>query len=249
MSYFFGLDSNYAGSFFNTYSGTGYSTNKTSGMSTILSDYASIRNGSYKKLLRAYYQTENDSSSGNSSISTSKDTGKKLVSIDDSAEALEKSYKELSNGAVFQKVSSKDEQGNTKRSYDSDKIYKSVKSYVDKYNDLMEVTEESNTTSIAKGMTSLISRTDANEKLLNSVGISVNSDFSLSIDEKKFKESDMATVKALFSGVGSYAYQISADAAKVSMYAENELQKSNTYSGNGAYSYNYMAGSLYDSYR
>lgn len=245
MSYFYGIDGSYAGSFFNLNS----SFNKTSGtmgITSLLSDYASIKSGSYRKLLNAYYE-KNDSKEVVGSVSTSKDSAKKLAVVEESAEGLIESAEELSKGAAFKKVSSKDENGNAIDSYDSEKIYKDVKAFIDDYNDLMETTEDSNTSSIANNMKSIIRATESNEKLLEKIGITVDSDFLLHIDEEKFKKADMSIAKSLFSGTGSYSYNVGVKASMVEMNAKQEAAKSNTYTSGGTYSYNYNTGRIYDS--
>ena len=64
--------------------------------------------------------------------------------------------------------------------------------------------------------------------------------------EKAFKSADMTTVSSLFHSTGSYGYQISASASMIYYYADLESTKSNTYQGNGTYTYNYATGELYN---
>ena len=66
-----------------------------------LSDYASIRSGSYSKLMKSYYKLDsNDTKTSakdktNTSTSTSKDSAKTLANIESAAEELTASAKEL----------------------------------------------------------------------------------------------------------------------------------------------------------
>ena len=87
--------------------------------------------------------------------------------------------------------------------------------------------------------------TGYNEKMLEKVGITVDEDNQLKIDEKTFKAADMATVKGLFNERGGYGYQVSAQTSMINYYAENEASKSNTYTNSGTYTYNYNSGTLY----
>lgn len=244
MSFFYGINSNYTNSLFFMNSSSN-KTNSAFGMTSLLSDYSAIKSGSYKKLLNAYYDKV-DKGEVSGSISTAGDSTKKLAGIKGSAEDLIKSTETLTKGAAFKKVSSKDEKGNVIESYDSEKIYKDVKAFVDNYNELMNVTEDSNTRTVANNMKSIINMTDANEKLLGKIGISIDSDFNLHIDEEKFKKSDMSAVKSMFSGQGSYGYQVGVKASMVDMNAKMEAAKSNTYTNGGTYTYNYNAGSMYN---
>lgn len=250
MAIYYGIDSNYASSLFSSLN-TGNKSNSTSDLTSLLSDYSSIRSGSYKKLLNAYYSESDGTTKNKASISTAEDSTKKLKSIKSAADELSNNVKELTatgSKSVFKKVDTKDENGNKVKDYDKDAIYKAVKSFVDDYNSLIEATDESNTKTIVSGTNSMISTTKANTSLLRDLGISVNSDFTLDIDEDTFKKADMAVAKSMFSGTGSYAYQISVKSAMVSMNATNEASKSNTYTSAGNYSYNYSAGDLYNSW-
>ncbi|MDR2889871.1 MAG: hypothetical protein LBV33_08565, partial [Lachnospiraceae bacterium] len=222
-----------------------------------LADYASIKNGSYGKLMSAYYggsSVANDLVS-DSSISTASDTNKELSEIQSSADDLKESADKLvetGSKSLFieEDITTKDENGvsTTTTDYDRDAIYKAVESFVDDYNSLLQKGLESNTTTISGKADSLKGMTTANEKLLSSVGISVGESGRLSIDEKEFKAADMTTVKSLFNGTGSYGYKVSAQASWMDFAASSEAAKSNTYNANGAFSNNYSAGNVFGSY-
>ena len=63
--------------------------------------------------------------------------------------------------------------------------------------------------------------------------------FHLTIDEiKRNIESDMTNVKSLFQGAGSYGHTIESKAFSISMAAQAESSKSNTYTSTGSYSVN-----------
>ncbi len=248
MASFFGVDSNSVGSLFSSLN----TTNKSSDLSSLLSDYSSIRSGSYKKLLNKYYAEDSTSSSksASSTTSTASDTTKKLASIQSNAKSLNTAASDLvsvGTKSLFNKVSKTAEDGTTSKEYDTDAIYKAVKSFVDSYNGVIDSTETTNTSSIANSVKNMITNTKANQNLLKSVGITVDSDFNLSIDEKAFKKADMSVVKSLFNGSGSYGYQVSAKAAMINSNAASEASKANTYGNNGKYNYNYNAGDIYNS--
>ena len=256
MGIYYGINSNYASILFSSLN-TSNTSNGIGGMTSLLQDYASIQNGSYGKLLEKYYALNDDSSDeGTSSVtdpilSTSKDSVKELKAMEDGAEGLKESADALiksGTGSVFEKISKEDEQGNVIRGYDTDKIYTAVQEFVSDYNEVLEATEDANTSSIRLNRKSMMTVTQANESVLASLGISVATDGTLSVDEKKFKEADMSIAKSLFHGTGSYAYQISAKASMIDYYAQTEQSKSNTYTRTGNYSYNYSQGSLYDKF-
>lgn len=256
MAMFYGINSNYASSLFSSLN-TGKNSNASSGLSSLLTEYSNIQSGSYRKLLNSYYsdggKKANSTSSKNNinNISTSNDSTKKLKSIKEDANTLSETSKALiatGKKSVFQKIDKKDESGKTVKSYDVDSIYKSVKSFVEDYNDLIESTEESNTKSVANNINSMLTSTKANTSLLKDIGIKINSDYTLSIDEETFKNSDMSKVKSLFNGTGSYAYQVSVKASMININVSNEINKSNTYTNGGIYSYNYSSGDIYNQF-
>ena len=229
-----------------------------------LSDYASIKNGSYGKLMKAYYAKNGNDSTVKSAAKTDKTTKKSISTAADSAKTLsgiEKSADELKESAdalitkgsksVFHKkdVTTKDELGfeHTTKEYDTNAIYKAVSDFTKDYNSLIEKAGSSNTKSIINRMNSLIGMTDANERLLSEVGITVNGDNTLSLDEETFKKADMTTVKSLFNGNSSYAYRVSAKASLIDFAASTESAKANTYTGAGTYSNAYSAGNIVDS--
>ena len=227
------------------------------GMSDLLginySDYATIRNGSYYKLMKAYYTTgASDEISSiakdKTNTSTSKDDTKTIARIESASEDLKASADALlENGtkSLFKTERVTDKEGNVTTEYDTDKIYKAVSKFVDEYNSLVDEASESKTSNISGAAERMVKMTGYNEKMLEKVGITVDEDNHLKIDEKTFKAADMVTVKGLFNERGSYGYQVSAQASMVNYYAENEASKSNTYTNSGTYTYNYNTGALY----
>lgn len=227
-----------------------------------LSDYASIKNGSYGKLMKAYYAKDKSSEVSSiaekqtkkaTSTSTAKDSTKKLAEVEGAAEGLKNSADALiktGSKSVFNKVEveSKDEYGftQTTKEYDKNAIYKSVASFVDDYNNLIKTAGSSETKSIQNRVNSLTGATSANKTLLSKVGITINSDNTLSIDEESFKKANMTTVKSLFNGNSSYAYRVSAQASLIDYTADKEASKANTYTGSGSYGSTYSTGNILD---
>ena len=82
------------------------------------SDYATIRNGSYTKLMKAYYKKaasdDPSSSSVSAATSTSKDSSKTLANIESAADDLKKASEALrTNGdkSLFTKKQTTDKDG------------------------------------------------------------------------------------------------------------------------------------------
>ena len=146
------------------FSSLGSSKSTGSGMFGInLSEYASIRSGSYGKLMSSYFSMDSAKSTSKSddstkntiedlatTTSTSKDSTKTLAAIESDAKELTDSAKALytrSNNKVF----TKDSGGN----YDTDKIYKAVKSFADDYNSMLDTAGKSSTNRISQSVSSM----------------------------------------------------------------------------------------------
>lgn len=222
-----------------------------------LSDYASIKNGSYGKLMKAYYakdaadktaSTGKDTETKKNSISTAADSAKTLSEIEKAADAMKESADSLlvkGSKSVFRK---KNEKATVSEEYDTDAIYKAVSGFVTDYNDLLSKTSAASSKNLQSKADTLAAVTSANAKLLSRVGITVNSDSSLSLDEEVFKKSDMGTVKNLFGTTGAYGYKVSAQASMIDYTAAKESTRSNTYTANGTYSNVYSAGNILNSF-
>ena len=222
-----------------------------------LSDYASIKNGSYGKLMKAYYAKDaadktasegKDTETKKNSISTAADSAKTLSEIEKAADAMKESADSLlvkGSKSVFRK---KNEKATVSEEYDTDAIYKAVSGFVTDYNDLLSKTSAASSKNLQSKADTLAAVTSANAKLLSRVGITVNSDSSLSLDEEAFKKSDMGTVKNLFGTTGAYGYKVSAQASMIDYTAAKESTKSNTYTANGTYSNVYSAGNILNSF-
>ena len=237
------------------FSSLGSSKSTGSGLFGInLSEYASIRSGSYGKLMRSYFSmdstkgtSKSDDSTKNTiedlatTTSTSKDSTKALAAIESDAKELTDSAKALytrSNNKVF----TKDSGG----SYDTDKIYKAVKRFADDYNSMLDTAGKSSTNRISRSVSSMKNETSYNEKPLKEIGITVDEKTGrLSVDETTFKSADTEKIKNLFNGTGSYAYSVATKAAMTESYAKSEAAKSNTYTKNGTYNYNYNSGNIF----
>lgn len=219
------------------------SNNNLYSLTSLLSDYSSIKSGSYGKLVKAYYakQSEENTTTSNdkktdktsTSTSTAEDSTKTLSSIQTATDALHESAETLRDEV---------------RSIDSmEKLYESVSDFVNDYNKTLDAASKSNTDTIKSNLKDMTFATSVNKKLLGNLGITVGEDNKLTIDEKKFKEASLSTAKTLFSGAGSYAYDISLEAAMMNSNADYQASKANTYNTEGNYSNNYNTGDMFDS--
>lgn len=223
------------------FSGLSTTQSSSAGNLSFLSDYAAIKNGSYGKLMKAYYAESGSSSAvkklANTSNSVSKDDAETLTKVKSATDALKESAdKLLEKGS--KSVWAED---------DMEKVYSAVNDLVKDYNSVLDTMDKTNSTSILSRAKSMVNNTTVNEKLLGKAGITINEDNSLSIDKKAFLEADKTTVKNLFSGNGSFAYRVSASASMMNYAAEKEADKAATYTNSGTYGNVYNSGSIFDS--
>lgn len=239
------------------------SANKSGGssLSTFLSDYASIKNGSYAKLMKAYY-AENSSSEVKSLAKSrtvkntaTQEDAKKLNKVQTTTDALKESADALlttgSKSVFAQKdITTTDENGleTTKKGYDVDAIYSAVSNFVSDYNSVISAVDNADVDTVTSRAQSMVNQTSYNEKALNKIGITMNDDGTLSLDKDVFKKADMGSVKSLFNGSGSYGYQVSAQASMINYSADRAASKAVTYTGSGTYNSFLNTGSVYNSY-
>lgn len=232
--------------------------------SNFLSDYASIKNGSYLKLMKAYYnESSNDSvksianSRTNSSKSANKLTekeSKEYAKVQTATDALKESADSLlatGSKSLFNKVdiTTKNEDGTetTEKGYDVESIYKAVNEFVKNYNSVINAVEATDSDTVLRRAATMVNETVSNMKSLLSMGITINADNTLSLDKDEFMKADMSKVKTLFNGSGSYAYSVSAQASMINFAADRELSKG-TYTLTGSYSSGYNSGNLFNGY-
>ncbi len=190
-----------------------------------LSDYASIQNGSYGKLMKSYYNLDetNEKKATNSKNDTD-DTDATIKSIKNSTKELKESAQEIySDKSLFEK----DANGE----YDMESIYEKVSAFIDDYNSTVESVGSAETDSIAKAGANMVNATINHVDMLAKIGISVSgSDYTLSIDKEDFMNANIADVKSMFSGVGSFAYQVGAKASRIYSMVEDKVSGIGTYS-------------------
>jgi len=112
----------------------------------------------------------------------------------------------------------------------------------------LDKTEDSDTKNIIQARKTMMNYVAAKKSELSSMGITIDSDNNLSINETKFKDADMDKVKTLFQGTNSLGAQLENQITKINNYAEKEASKSNTYNDSGSYTYNYNSGDMYNSF-
>ncbi|MDE7199984.1 MAG: flagellar filament capping protein FliD [Lachnospiraceae bacterium] len=174
---------------------------------------------------KAKYAGVGGSTSGTSSTSSTKDKDtSKTVTDASTAAAANSLYKSIENlGATQISNDNKDE------------VYKAFSSFVENYNDLIKNTDKSGNSNVVNQASYLKNLVNGNKSALSRLGVTVNSDKSLSIDEKKFKEADMAGVKNLFSGAYSFSEKMTDRVNQIYRYAtQGDALTKKTYGNDGS---------------
>ncbi len=233
------------------------------GIYSLLSEYNNIKSGTYYKVVKAYYAKQTAATKGTKDTESSKkaakavqsENAKKLNKTQSDAKSLTESAEALmsrGSDSVFKEVdiTTKNDDGTetTTKGYDTDAIYKAVKKFADNYNNLVDSGSKSVSGKVQNQVSNMVSGTQAYEKMLNKIGISIGSDDKLSIDEKAFKAADMTTVKTMFNGNSSFAGSVSSRASMINYTAQSEANKSSLYTNRGSYNNVYSSGSFMNSF-
>ena len=258
-------------SFFN-YSSTLFSGMNSSGssFSGLIGEYNQIKNGTYGKLLKAYYKKYNADGSTKSDTtdkitdkvkksSDTVDTAKELETVKDSATTLQDAAMKLAavktgSSSLYEKKTivdtNEDGTTSTRTDYDYDTLVKSVKSFVSAYNDTLESVSTIESASVTQKTKWLTDLTGQNKEALSAVGISVDKDGRMSLDETTFRGKEMTELQDFFEGTNSFVGNLARKASSLAGAAE--LQATRAASAYTATGSNYAAdsmnsGTLFDS--
>ena len=207
-------------------------SSSTSTSSLGLTDYAMIKSGAYYKLMKAYYAEEDSTST-----SLSEEDEKSYTTAKSAAEDLAQSTASLMS-SDFSEDNRED-------------LLASLKSWVEDYNSLIESTDDVDDTATLRQVLWLTQSTSANENLLSKIGITVNSDNTLSLDEDTFEDADLTTLQTLFSRsqTSSYGNNVISKAAATYNAAASVISGTSTgsaYTASAQYANTLSASSLFD---
>ena len=205
------------------------------------SDYASIKNGSYGKLMKAYYAKDGATDSVNSLVNN-----KNKIKEQTKTSSLDTSEltKIRSNASDLRTSADKLVEADFK---DADANLASVKSLVKNYNSTIASAGNSKVDAVANKADKLVALTKNYENDLKSIGITIDKDNKLSVDADAFKAADQSKVKELFGGVGSYGYSLSNQATIVDNQAAYESLKADTYKADATFNSAQNSGNLWNS--
>lgn len=220
MSTINGFDPNAMSSLFSSMGTTNTSSTSNGMLGINLNDYASIRNGSYGKLMKSYYALDEEKVNDKKSKNDTDDSDATIRGIKTAADELKDSAAALySSKGLF----AKDANGE----YNMEAIYEKVNAFIEDYNSMIGSVGSAETEGIANAGASIVNNTSNNIDLLSKLGVSVSgADFTLSIDKEKFLKANISDVKSMFSGVGSFAYQVGAKASRIYTMVEDKVSGS-----------------------
>lgn len=231
-----GLNSGLADTYSALLGGTGSSSGTDT--SSLLADYASIKNGSYGKMLKAYYAklSAKEDDDDDSSSSKTKSSGSNVKDT-------------LTASAASSAYKSAEKLGTMEFSEDNlDEAYNAVSDFVKNYNSLIKNGSSSENTSVQKQAQYLYDTMYSNYKLFAKIGITLNTDRTLSLNEDTFKKGNTSTMKTLFNGPNSFADKVSYKASQMYRYAnEGKSVTAKNYTSSGTYSTTNTTDSTIDS--
>ncbi len=181
-----------------------------------LSDYTSIKNGSYGKLMKAYYGTGKSSdtvSTGKTSRTSnvlerileekknpkvSKDVQEANANLKAGLSTMRTAVATLQNDKTYTNTAN----GQSA----ADKVVSAVKAYVSEYNNVVSAAKGSTLTSKTAYVANVMSSTAANADKLSEIGITVNSSGLLELNEAGLKKADISKVQELFSSEDIMSY-------------------------------------------
>jgi len=227
-----------------------------------LSEYSSIKTGTYGKLLKAYYAknadetVEDKKDTSNKKQTLAQDTSvDKLTEVTASAGTLEDSADKLTTikmDSLFKEkeLTVKDAAGKETKvmGYDTDAIYNAVKDFTTKYNAFLKSVNDSESSKLDQEADNMKVLVSDYAVALEKVGVIINKeDSTLSIDEKAFKASDVDDLKRLFNGRASFTYNVATKASTIGASAESEANTMKNYTSYGTHDQSLTSGSLLDS--
>lgn len=188
-----------------------------------LSDYASIKNGSYAKLMKSYYGMGQNADTDTASYGSKRSTSNILDKILDEkmhpkvSKESQKANASLTAGlsSLNASVSTLQNENTYTDSTDgrsaADKVVSAVKAYVTNYNNVVTSAKDSTLTSKTAYVANMMSSTASNADKLSEIGLTVKADGTLMLNEGKLKEADISRVQELFSkdNVLSYGSMVS----------------------------------------
>lgn len=191
-------------------------------------DLSLMRSGVYTKMLKSYYAKQTSSTDKTSSSGKNSSSEDYLNTINDKISKLKTSTSDEALSSIKSEANQMKKAADAVTALDYDKtsgvaVYSKVKDLVNTYNALAKQTGKSDLVSISQSRTWMVNDTKAHEAQWNKIGITMEDDQTLTIDEKKFKEASTSDIKNFLSGASGYASRLSTKANGFYQLASNQL--------------------------
>ena len=212
-------------------------TTSSSDMTDLAAQMSNLK--ANRSTLSRYYS--NLSTSDTSKVTSKANAQSSAASTAKNLKTLETAASGLSEDAIALASNGRDSvfKADSEGNYDMEKVASAVSDFVTSYNSTKTAVVNAGNEKAVQTAVSMVNSTQSVEASLNKVGITINKDNSLSVDTAKLKESDVADIKSLFSGTGSYAYNVATKASQIESYAA-------TGTGSLFSGYSKTAGSIID---
>ena len=234
----------------------------SSGLTSLLGEYNSIRSGAYYKAARQYFNNLNTDTATSVKttardrqkayndptkwpVSKEKSEGKVVDKSKDTASVILSDTKALSSSvdkltsdtdSVFEKKSSVSKDGLTEN-YDSQRIYNALSSFASNYNKVLDDAEKNTNTGLSTAVSSMKGYTTAAKTALSQFGVTVSDKGRLSVDKDKVLSSDLSKAESLFKKDYSYGDSIARLAKRAYSSAQSGYSgASGSYNAAGSYS-------------
>ena len=181
-----------------------------------LGDYASIKNGSYKKLLKAYYK-EQDNKTSKVDSKDAKTEKKQNEQMSSTASDLNTAARKLMDSKLLAEKT--DEQGN--KTIDRDNLVKNMKSFVESYNNTLDEAVKSDNNSVLRSAVWTTNMMKKNSGILEDAGIKIGEDNKLTLDEDKLRKADTSVLNTLTQGHSSLIGRVAQKASSIATSASN----------------------------
>lgn len=231
MAIYFGLNTDTASSLFSSLSSSNSSSNQTF---SLLGDYASIKSGSYKKLLSAYYSLDSDSQ-------TSSTTNSKITETLNS-----ESWKEVASDISSLKSSASTLMETEMTDKNRSDIEKEISAFVKNYNAVLDSSSDVTSSSLSSKTQWMTRITSNYSDALEEIGITVKEDNTLSLDSEALSKASLKDIESVFSGSYSYAGQVNSAATLMAQVASNSGSSNTASLYTSAGTYSNLSSSLYD---
>lgn len=188
-----------------------------------LSDYSSVKSGSYYKLMKKYYSNDNTASEDDYATYI-----KKQDITSDKAAAASSSINDL----MDEKFTDENRES----------VNEKISKMVDDYNSMVKNATNSDSSSIKQKATWMTNLVSQYSDVLKTAGISINSDKTLSIDKDSLNKADMTSLKNTFgSNANSFANKVLYKSEQIYSLAKTYGSSATAYTSNGTYSRDYSS--------